>query len=87
MEIIQEALHRIHNVHQNLEYACPTAKTGFFGGAAFLNLDASLFWLVNLMLTMNVREDYFGETEDSKGEYSEISIDDNEIKEDKHTAA
>ncbi|XP_010922470.1 uncharacterized protein [Elaeis guineensis] len=87
MGIIQEALQHIHNVHQDLEYACPTAKTGVFGGAAFLNLDASLFWLVSLMLTMNVREDYFGETEDSKGEYGEVLIDDNETKEDKHTAA
>ncbi|XP_008783641.2 uncharacterized protein LOC103702838 [Phoenix dactylifera] len=84
---IQEALQHIHNVHQDLEYACPTAKTGVFGGAAFLNLDASIFWLINLMLTMNVREDYFGETEDSKGEYREVLTGDNDMEEDKHTAA
>ncbi|KAG1337969.1 hypothetical protein COCNU_04G002750 [Cocos nucifera] len=81
MGIIQEALQHIHNVHQDVEYACPTAKTGVLGGAAFLNLDASLFWLVSLMLTMNVREDYFGETEDWKGECSEILTHDDEIME------
>lgn len=83
---IQEALKHIHNVHRDLEYACPTAKTGLLGGAAFLNLDASLFWLISLMLTMNVREDYFGETEDSKGEYREVLTDEDDIKEDKRTA-
>ncbi|KAG8085864.1 hypothetical protein GUJ93_ZPchr0010g8574 [Zizania palustris] len=54
-----EASHRLRNVHRDPAYACPTAKTGVFGGAAFLNLDASLFWLVCLILANNVREDYF----------------------------
>ncbi|KAL5229778.1 hypothetical protein ABZP36_028554 [Zizania latifolia] len=54
-----EASHRVRNVHRDPAYACPTAKTGVLGGAAFLNLDASLFWLVCLILADNVREDYF----------------------------
>ncbi|XP_039128235.1 uncharacterized protein LOC120264489 [Dioscorea cayenensis subsp. rotundata] len=68
---ITEALHRIHNVHQDLNYACPTAKTGLFGGAAFLALDTALFWLVCQMLTQNVRTDYF-EEDDPKGEYGQV---------------
>ncbi|EAY98354.1 hypothetical protein OsI_20263 [Oryza sativa Indica Group] len=55
-----EAMHRVRNVHGvDPEYACPTAKTGVLGGAAFLNLDASLFWLLCLMLAGNVKEEYF----------------------------
>ncbi|CAM0955115.1 unnamed protein product [Alopecurus aequalis] len=54
-----EAVHHVRNVHVDLGYACPTAKTGLFGGAAFLHLDASLFWLACLMLAGNVRKDYF----------------------------
>jgi len=54
-----EAMHHVRNVHRDLAYACPTAKTGVLGGAAFLNLDAMLFWIVCLMLGRNVREDYF----------------------------
>lgn len=56
---VTEAMHHVRNVHRDLGYACPTAKTGVLGGAAFLNLDASLFWIVCLMLVGNVREDYF----------------------------
>ncbi|XP_066360713.1 uncharacterized protein [Miscanthus floridulus] len=52
-----EAVHHVRNVHRDLAYACPTAKTGVLGGAAFL--DAMLFWIVCLMLGRNVREDYF----------------------------
>ncbi|KAK4801114.1 hypothetical protein SAY86_021601 [Trapa natans] len=52
-------LHRIRNVHRDLETHCPTAKTGVFGGGAFLSLDATLFWLLLLMLVSNAREDYF----------------------------
>jgi hypothetical protein len=37
----------------------PDGETRLLGAAAFLNLDASLFWLVCLMLAGNVREDYF----------------------------
>ncbi|XP_006655390.2 uncharacterized protein LOC102715484 [Oryza brachyantha] len=54
-----EAMHHVRNVHGDPGYACPTAKTGLLGGAAFLNLDASLFWLLCLMLAGNVREEYF----------------------------
>ncbi|KAK4742149.1 hypothetical protein SAY87_000150 [Trapa incisa] len=54
-------LHRIRNVHRDLETHCPTAKTGVFGGGAFLSLDATLFWLLLLMLISNAREDYFQE--------------------------
>ncbi|CAB4266617.1 unnamed protein product [Prunus armeniaca] len=71
---ITEQLHRSRNVHRNLETACPTAKTGLLGGGAFVSLDASLLWLVALMLADNAREDYFEETEkDVKGEYGQVS--------------
>jgi hypothetical protein len=58
-----EAVHHVRNVHRDLSYACPTAKTGMFGGAAFVNLDASFFWLVCFMLVGNVRDDYFDDQE------------------------
>lgn len=71
---ITEQLHRSRNAHRNLETACPTAKTGLLGGGAFVSLDASLLWLVALMLADNAREDYFEETEkDVKGEYGQVS--------------
>ncbi|XP_057958870.1 uncharacterized protein LOC131151619 [Malania oleifera] len=63
---ITEQLHLSHNVHHNLETDCPTAKTGLLGGGAFLSLDASLFWLVSLMLADNAREDYFEEAEEDR---------------------
>ncbi|CAN6346520.1 unnamed protein product [Urochloa humidicola] len=56
-----EAMLHVRNVHRDPAYACPTAETGVLGGAAFLNLDAMLFWVVCLMLVRNVREDYFDE--------------------------
>lgn len=68
---ITEGLHRSRNVHHNLDTECPTAKTGLFGGAAFLALDAALFWLVCQMLTLNARADYLQE-EDSNGEYGRV---------------
>lgn len=65
---ITEQLHLSRKVHHNLETTCPTAKTGLFGGGAFLSLDSALFWLVALMLADNAREDYFDEIEqDGKG--------------------
>lgn len=71
---ITEQLHLSRNVHRNLDTACPTAKTGLLGGGAFVSLDASLFWLVALMLADNAREDYFDETEkDGKGEYGQVA--------------
>ncbi|XP_020585463.1 uncharacterized protein LOC110028084 [Phalaenopsis equestris] len=68
---ITEGLHRALNKHDDMDYTCPTAKTGLFGGAAFLALDASLFWLVSQMLTMNARSDYL-EEDDPKGSYGEV---------------
>jgi hypothetical protein len=64
---VTEGLHRSDKIHQDMEYNCPTAKTGLFGGAAFLALDASLFWLVWQMLSLNARADYLDEDE-NKGE-------------------
>ncbi|KAJ4808849.1 Beta-klotho [Rhynchospora pubera] len=69
---VTEGLHRHRNTHHNLETDCPTAKTGLFGGAAFLSLDACLFWLVCQMLTLNAHSDYLDRDEDSKGEYGEV---------------
>ncbi|KAI5019090.1 hypothetical protein ZWY2020_043978 [Hordeum vulgare] len=63
-----EAMHHVRNVHRDLGYACPTAETGLLGAAAFLNLDASLFWLVCLMLVGNVREDYFDGRDEVSGD-------------------
>ncbi|GMN39782.1 hypothetical protein TIFTF001_009010 [Ficus carica] len=71
---LTEQLHISRNVHHNLNTECPTAKTGLLGGGAFVSLDASLFWLVALMLADNAREDYFDEAEkDPKGEYGWIT--------------
>lgn len=70
---ITEHLHLSRNVHHNMDTGCPTAKTGLFGGAGFLALDASLFWLVCLMLADNARDDYFGGgEEDLKGDYGQV---------------
>ncbi|KAL4378608.1 hypothetical protein GQ457_02G019440 [Hibiscus cannabinus] len=60
---ITEHLHLTHKVHHDLSTQCPTAKTGVLGGGAFLSLDASLFWLVALMLADNAREDHFDQVE------------------------
>ncbi|CAL9056913.1 uncharacterized protein LOC135677221 [Musa acuminata AAA Group] len=82
---ITEGLHRSRNVHHDLEYLCPTAKTGLFGGAAFLALDAALFWLICQMLTLNARADYFDE-DDPKGEYGQVYADELENTENKHSS-
>ncbi|XP_031503954.1 uncharacterized protein LOC116266761 [Nymphaea colorata] len=66
-----ESLHIKHKFHKDLNYACPTAKTGLFGGAAFLALDSTLLWLVCQMLTLNSRADY-EEEEDSSGDYGQV---------------
>lgn len=66
-----EGFHRTRNVHHNLKTTCPTAKTGLFGGAAFLALDAALFWLVCQMLALNARADYL-EEDDPKGDYGQV---------------
>lgn len=82
---ITEGLHRSRNVHHDPEYLCPTAKTGLFGGAAFLALDAALFWLICQMLTLNARADYFDE-DDPKGEYGQVYADELENSENKHSS-
>ncbi|KAG8375297.1 hypothetical protein BUALT_Bualt10G0085700 [Buddleja alternifolia] len=52
---VQEHLHHTRNVHTNLEFNCPTAKTGIFGGGAFMSLNSSLFWLIiNLRAAMEL---------------------------------
>ncbi|KAI4316241.1 hypothetical protein L6164_024240 [Bauhinia variegata] len=61
---VTEQLHLTHNVHSDINYTCPTAKTGLLGGGAFVSLDSSLFWLVTLMLADNARDDYFDEDDD-----------------------
>lgn len=68
---ITEGLHRSRNIHHNLETDCATAKTGLFGGAAFLALDAALFWLICMMLTDNARSDYL-DNDDPKGTYGQV---------------
>lgn len=63
---ITEHLHLKRNVHHDLTYTCPTAKTGLLGGGAFLSLDSSLFWLVALLVADNAREDFLDEDKDDK---------------------
>ncbi|XVF23273.1 hypothetical protein REPUB_Repub13aG0022100 [Reevesia pubescens] len=65
---ITELLHLTNNVHEDDNTTCSTAKSGLFGGAAFLALNASLFWLICLMLADDVKTDYFEEEEDSKAQ-------------------
>lgn len=72
--VILEFHHRSENVHSGQIAECPTAKTGLFGGAGFLALDATLFFLISLMLTTNARSDYLDEDEeDQKGAYGEVT--------------
>lgn len=73
---ITELLHLTNNVHQDMNTTCPTAKTGLFGGAAFLALNASLFWLICLMLADDIRTYYFEEQEDSKSQVFTTEFDD-----------
>ncbi|KAK9097626.1 hypothetical protein Sjap_023123 [Stephania japonica] len=75
---ISESLHHVNNVHKNVDYGCPTAKTGVFGGAAFLALDSALFWLICQMLTLNARSDYL--EEDSKGDYGQVLATDYDVR-------
>ncbi|KAM4086265.1 hypothetical protein ACJW30_10G089800 [Castanea mollissima] len=61
---LTEQFHLSRNVHHNLKTDCPTAKTGLLGGGAFVSLDASLLWLVALMLAINAREDFLEEAQE-----------------------
>lgn len=71
---VVESVHRNHNHHSVVSGSCPTAKSGLFGGAAFMALDATLFWLICLMLAVNARADHFGyEDEDGKGTYEDVT--------------
>ena len=71
---VSEHLNMTNNVHSDLKTKCPTAKTGLLGGGAFVALDASLFWLVALMLASNARQDFFEEVEsDPKGEFGLVN--------------
>jgi hypothetical protein len=72
---ITESHPRTSNIHHDMDTQCPTAKTGLFGGAAFLALDAALFWLVCQMLALNARADYLDE-DDDKGEYGQVYAED-----------
>ncbi|KAG4954067.1 hypothetical protein AAZX31_14G119800 [Glycine max] len=74
---ITEHIHLTRNVHRNINYECPTAKTGLLGGGAFLSLDSSLLWLIALMLADNAREDFFEEEgeDGDKGEFGTASSD------------
>ena len=60
---IQEQYHLKNKVHPISTEECPTSKTGLIGGAAFVSLDSSLLWLVALLLALNIREDYFEDSE------------------------
>ncbi|XP_027332030.1 uncharacterized protein LOC113847246 [Abrus precatorius] len=71
---ITQQLHITNNVHRDINYECPTAKTGLLGGGAFLSLDSSLLWLIALMLADNAREDFF-EEEGDNGEFGKASSD------------
>lgn len=74
---ITEGLHRSRSVHPtDLGYQCPTAKTGLFGGAAFVALDAALLWLVCQLLTINHRADYL---EEEDGRVHPAATEDGEI--------
>ncbi|XP_022714651.1 uncharacterized protein LOC111274343 isoform X1 [Durio zibethinus] len=65
---ITELLHLTNNVHKDMNTTCPTAKSGLLGGAALMALNASLFWLICLMLADDVRTDYFEEQDDSRAQ-------------------
>ncbi|XP_061346278.1 uncharacterized protein LOC133291938 [Gastrolobium bilobum] len=74
---ITEQIHLTRNVHHDVNYTCPTAKTGLFGGGAFLSFNSSLFWLVALLLADNAREDFFDEDKSEFGIVSSNAYDAN----------
>ncbi|XVE89234.1 hypothetical protein DITRI_Ditri19aG0134100 [Diplodiscus trichospermus] len=67
-QTITELLHLTNNVHRDMSTTCPTAKAGLFGGGAFIALNASLFWLICLMLAHDITTYYLEEQEDSKAQ-------------------
>ena len=76
-----EQLHLSCNIRGNPD--CSTAKKGLIGGAASVSLDASLFWLVSIMLALNAKDDYFDDdTEEvpvKGGDDHAITIETNKI--------
>lgn len=65
---------RHDNVHIGHIDQCPTVKSGLYSGAAFLALDATLFFLISLMLTANARSDLLDRDEvDDRGFYGEVT--------------
>ncbi|OMO73864.1 hypothetical protein COLO4_26821 [Corchorus olitorius] len=77
---ISELIHLTNNVHRDMNTSCPTAKSGLFGGAAFLALSASLFWLISLMLAYDVRTYHLEEQEDTKAQALKTDYDHEESK-------
>ncbi|KAL3677215.1 hypothetical protein R1sor_027163 [Riccia sorocarpa] len=71
--LLVESDHRSNTTHLGQIHACPTAKAGLFGGAGFLALDATLFFLITLMLTVNSRADYLEVETDDQGSYSQVT--------------
>ncbi|KAJ7569027.1 hypothetical protein O6H91_01G057900 [Diphasiastrum complanatum] len=59
--------------HSVLLESCPSAKTGLFGGAAFLALDSTLFWLICMMLITNMHSDHFSENKDENDIYVKVA--------------
>ncbi|KAJ7552028.1 hypothetical protein O6H91_06G039300 [Diphasiastrum complanatum] len=70
--VIRQSMTRKHNIHPLSLDSCPSAKAGLFGGAAFLALDTTLFWLICMMLVSNARADHFQEGEDENGYYGKV---------------
>lgn len=71
---VEQRVARRNPVHVGQLSACPGAKAGLFGGAAFLALDATLFWLICVMLALNARAAYLYDGEDDKGVYGELPM-------------
>ncbi|KAJ7298190.1 hypothetical protein O6H91_01G070300 [Diphasiastrum complanatum] len=76
---ITESNHRKHNTHYQALDSCPTSKTGLLGGAGFLALDTTLFWLICMMLVVNSRSEHYAATElaleNENGLYAQVNTD------------
>ncbi|KAJ7568342.1 hypothetical protein O6H91_01G080500 [Diphasiastrum complanatum] len=74
---ITESNHRKYNTHYQPLDACPTVKTGLLGGAGFLALDTTLFWLICMMLVVNARVEHYEvaelASENEKGSYAQVT--------------